>query len=70
MNNQSNAVSCKEGGEIALAEGSLFDDGRFKIVKLLGEGLCSKVYLAERQAKGFSAAQVEDPKRRDSETAV
>jgi hypothetical protein len=57
MNNQSNAVNCKQECEITLAEGSLFDDGRYKIVKLLGEGLCSKVYLAERQAKGFSGEQ-------------
>ena len=30
-----------------LMDGSLFDDGRFKIIKHLGEGYCSHVYLAE-----------------------
>ncbi len=52
LNNKSNNSNSSSGGSLGalsvnLGIGSLFDQGRFKILRSLGEGLCSHVYLAE-----------------------
>ena len=36
----------KEATEAILKAGDIFDCGKFRIVKHLGEGYCSQVYLA------------------------
>jgi hypothetical protein len=37
----------KDASEAILKAGDMFDGGKFRIIKHLGEGYCSQVYLAQ-----------------------
>ncbi len=58
----------KEGSsEAVLKAGDLFDFGKFRIVKHLGEGYCSQVYLAQElsEASDGSLASLSNMKITD-----
>jgi len=46
QHNSSVIFGSKEATEAILKAGDMFDCGKFRIVKHLGEGYCSQVYLA------------------------